>query len=58
MIHSDRECEEMIEDICERAADKLTEWESGFIDSLYGHKHFTSKQKEVIDRIHSRNIDG
>lgn len=46
----------MIDEICKRGADRLTEWEANFIDSLYGHTHFTPKQKEIIDRIHEQRL--
>ena len=56
MLHSKNECKEMVDEICERGADRLTEWESNFIDSLYGHEDFTNKQKEIIDRIYTQRV--
>ena len=46
----------MIKNICERAADKLTKWESDFIDNIYDHTSFTPKQAEIIDRIHTEKV--
>jgi hypothetical protein len=56
MIKSDKECVEMLDEICERASDILTEWESNFVDSLYGQTGFSYKQKEIIDRIHEEKV--
>ena len=56
MLYSDKEVAEKVAEICERAADRLSEWESTFIDSLYGQEHFSNKQKEIIDRIHTQKV--
>ena len=56
MVHSSKECHDMIKTICERAADKLTKWESDFIDNIYDHTSFTPKQAEIIDRIHTEKV--
>lgn len=57
MICSDRESEVMVELICERAADKLTEWESNFIDGLFGQTAFSYKQREVIYKIYRARVE-
>lgn len=33
---------------------ELTSWESDFIESIEGQTQFSSKQRQVIDRIHEK----
>lgn len=56
MLRSNAECAKCVEEICKRAAPKLTEWESNFIDKLFGQTTFSYKQREVIDKIYRQRV--
>jgi hypothetical protein len=50
-----RECVEMLGEIIERGVG-LTDWETNFIDDVADKDTLSSKQREIIDRIHDEKV--
>ena len=56
MIHSERECRDMIEEIIQRGTE-LSDWETNFVDDMFNQEfNYTVKQAEIIDRIWEHRV--